>query len=444
MKSTRTERAGALVIAGVVLAFTLATQLLGGPTKGVPGSVASAAPDGRRALFLLFEALGYAPEAWRKFPGALPRGEHVLWLAQAPPAAHASAEADADDTATDVAPARSPNAALEFRSLANYGRFVEEGGTLVLPAGRRALEFLVRDLACEPCREIALDDASPAGLRRVHTSIGAQWNADWKAGATFARPDPASDVSELWWGGREGGAEDELFALLVQLGSGRIVVLGDDAFLDNARLGQEDHALLAVALFEEISRGGRLVFDEYALGLWEASTPIGLATGPNLALASAHVLLFLVLVVWRAAWVARFPRDPVPLAQGSPIMRARALAGLLERAGRQAALARLLRSGVLRRLRVKVRLAPDRDGHQDGAAALAEIARRAGLDAAVVARWQSVFAQGAGPLEALGRELAAIETEVDATVSRASSSHRPAGSSTRAPASAHQRGETPA
>jgi hypothetical protein len=448
VKWSRFERAGAIAIAGFVLAIALATQLVGGPSLPIAGSVESAAPDGRRALYLLLGSLGYVPEAWRKFPGALPSGEHVLWLASSP-RAMGSEEDDADDDGdssdesasgdsdeTDDEPdaivdSRAPNVALDFRSLAHYRRFVESGGTLVLPAGPRALEFLVDELECEPCREIELSHAS-SGPRVLHTATGAEWTAEWKEGGTFEALDPASDVREFWWGGppgsEEDGTGDERFAVQVPLGNGRIVVLGDDAFLANDSLGEKDHALLAVALFEEASRGGRLLFDEYALGLLDASTPIEIATGPSLVLASAHVLLLLALLVWRNAWTSRFPRDPVPLAQVSPILRARSLSSLLERADRGDVLARLLRTGVLRGLCDKLHISIDREQRLDPSTAFDSVARRAGLDADAAARWRSAFtsrrARSDAELEALGVELAALEAEVDARVSRRSSPRR--------------------
>jgi hypothetical protein len=458
VKWSRLERVGAIAIAGVMLAFALVTQLLGGPPQSIAGSVDSAAPDGRRALYLLFGAQGYAPEAWRKFPGALPSGEHVLLLASAPHAAgvggddaeeESNNDSESDDTespedvedatdSTDAAvPAddRAPNAALEFRSLMHYRRFVESGGTLVLPAGPRALEFLVEDLECEPCREIAVAD-SPAGPRLVHTSSGGEWTAQWKFDGTFEALDPASDVRELWWGGPPGGTGDEHFAVQVPLGNGRIVVLGDDGFLENGRLGQDDHALLAVALFEELSRGGRLLFDEYALGLWEASTPIQIATGPSLVLASAHVFLLLALLVWRAAWTLRFPRDPIPLAQVSPILRARSLSSLFERAERVDVLARLLRMGALRTLCDRLHISVDRGQRLDAASTFDSVARRAGLDAAATDRWRGAFTARSitsdAELEALGRELAALEAAVDAKVGRRSPSARAATHTTAA------------
>ncbi len=423
MSRPRLERAGAIAIGVLVIVFALLTQVVGGPAESVRGSVASAEPEGRRALFLLFGGLGYVPEAWRKFPGALPSGEHVLWLASAPRPSDAQrsdeALADEEDEPESV---RAPHASLDFRSLRHYRRFVESGGTLVLPFGPRAKEFLVEDLGCEPCREIerAHDPAWSSVV--VHTSSGQTWNAEWGSLSTFESLDPASDVRELWRGGPAGGGEDERLALQVALGNGRIIVLGDDEFLENGKLGASDHALLAVSLFEEVSRGGRLLFDEFAIGLWEASTPIAIATGPSLVLATAHVLLLLVLLAWRAGWTLRFPRDPVPLAQASPILRARSLASLFARSGRYDVLARMLRAGVLRSLCQKLRVSPERTERIDSAADVDSIARRAGIDAAHAARWRELFTGPVGAsdveLEALGAELARLEAEVDARVGR--------------------------
>lgn len=432
MSRPRLERAGAIAIGVLVLAFALLTQVVGEPPESVQGSVASTQPEGRRALFLLFGSLGYVPEAWRKFPGALPPGEHVVWLASAPRASDSGdedGEDDEDDEADepqedDPARERLPHASLDFRSLRHYRRFVESGGTIVLPFGPRAKEFLVEDLGCEPCREIERADNPEWSNVAVHTSSGETWSADWGSLSTFESLDPASDVRELWRGGPSGEAEEERLALQVPLGDGRVIVLGDDAFLENEKLGAKDHAILAVSLFEEVSRGGRLLFDEFAIGLWEASTPIAIATGPSLVLATAHVLVLLLLLAWRAGWTLRFPRDPVPLAQASPILRARSLASLLVRSGRYDVLTRLLRSGVLRSLSRKLRVSTERTERLDTAASVDSIARRAGIDATSAARWRELFTGPAGTsaveLEALGDELARLETQVDARVGRLS------------------------
>ena len=137
-------------------------------------------------------------------------------------------------------------------------------------------------------------------------------------------------------------------------------MLGSFDFLDNEVIGERDHALHLTRLVEELDLGGRLLFDEYALGLWDPDSAGGLALSKGVRGVSLHLLLLLLLVVWRAAWTREFPRDPQPLERVSPLARAEARAALLERAGRPDLAGDLLRRGVLNRLRARLKLAGSR------------------------------------------------------------------------------------
>jgi hypothetical protein len=135
---------------------------------------------------------------------------------------------------------------------------------------------------------------------------------------------------------------------MVPVGSGQLVLLGDDSFLANEKLRERDHALFAVRLAEEFARGGRILFDEYALGLWQPRTAITLLGSEHLLLATLQIVALLLLALWRSAWAREFPRDPRPLESASPLLRARALASLLARAGRTDVLERFARDESLR------------------------------------------------------------------------------------------------
>jgi hypothetical protein len=160
------------------------------------------------------------------------------------------------------------------------------------------------------------------------------------------RPFPAgSPWRELWLLEKqpgESGAE-ALVAVELPCGSGRVVLLSEDGFLDNSRIGKEQHALAGVRLVEQLARGGALYFDEYCLGLWEPTSALALSASPRVFLLTAHALLLLLLFVWARSFARAFPRDPPPRATTSPLERAQALARIWKQSGRTQLAVRALR-----------------------------------------------------------------------------------------------------
>jgi hypothetical protein len=134
------------------------------------------------------------------------------------------------------------------------------------------------------------------------------------------------------------------------LGQGRLVLRAGGSWTDNAHLGRGDAALALVRVLERV-RGGRVLFDEYALGAGEHRSPVDLAVSRAGWLFSAHLVLLALLAVAHHAWVREFPRDAPPLGELAPLARARAEAGFLLRAGHVDALAEMLREGALGSLR---------------------------------------------------------------------------------------------
>lgn len=226
------------------------------------GSTNSAEPEGRRALLLTLDALGFAPESWARPPGALPRGRNVLWMATTPTwteAAEESAEpedgteapaepdpdaaqdptaqdptaqdptahdptaqdpnaedpdvARAPDTEPDSARERErerkrrrtsePDVALRTRhglhAPENYLHFVEGGGTLIAPWNVNTRQFLADALAIDGIANLAVASHSDALVARgVRISTGAELDARWPVGA--ALPDELCDTlaRPLW------------------------------------------------------------------------------------------------------------------------------------------------------------------------------------------------------------------------------------------------------
>ncbi|HZO10200.1 MAG TPA: hypothetical protein VFC77_12525 [Myxococcota bacterium] len=362
--SRRLEKilAGAVLLLLVVLA--VAAQILTPGEEPLAGSAASAAPEGRRALLLLLRDLGYPSEIWSEAPAMLPRGGGLLWMAQVPAKPLAlddeEPEPDAEEPEPDVeetppepdpepAAERAPSpASLGLRASSHYRRFLEEGGTIVLRFDDEARKFLIEELGLAACEDVHASRVAAAGLRRVRDHRGENLEIEVEEGGVLLPPPAGSSGEALWWGGAESAEGEDVLATMVPVGSGQLVLLGDDACLSNERLREHDHALLAVRLTEHFARDGRILFDEYALGLWRPRTAITLLASPSLWLATAQVVALLFLALWSAAWVREFPRDPRALESASPLLRARALAALLARAGRFDVLGRFLQGGMLR------------------------------------------------------------------------------------------------
>ena len=321
------------------------------------------------------------------------------------------------------------------RAPTHYRAFVERGGTLLLPAGGRAIAFLADDLGLEAARSLALEPKPIAGELVVRTSDGGSYRAAWEGAHAFEPLAWSSPAKAFWLRAAERPEDERPLAVELAHGAGRVVVLADDGFLANGRLREAEHALLAVRLAEELAPApARILFDESALGLIESPDALDLALGRRLAPATLHLALLLALAVWRVAWVFAFPRDPEPLERVSPLSRARALAALLTRARRHDHAARELRAASLARLR-ELAGAPERrnerrpgprtaragEAPEDPAAERARavdevegLAARLGF-ASDAPRWREALLDravaDARALDALGRDLAAIERE---------------------------------
>lgn len=401
------------------------------------GSTSSARPDGRRALLLALEELGFAPEVWARPPGALPRGRHVLWMATAPTWTDAAPEESApgaSDSPPDPKPAREtrkkrgrakdPDLSRRTRyglhAPEHYLRFVESGGTLVLPWTLHTRQFLADALAIEGVGKFDVrEDDSALVTRRVRLANGTELDARWPAKAELPSELCDTLAQPLWFAAYSlAGVHPDVLAATIALGDGRVVLLGSDAFARNDELGALQDGELAVRLVEEQGAVERVLFDEYALGDWKPESALELAFSPGIAPVTWHVLLLLALLVWLHAWVRAFPRDPEPLGQLSPLSRAQAQANVLERARRHSVLAGFARRAALARLQKAAGLG--RAAHELATPAaieleLGRIADRLGLTDELAA-WRRVWLERR---VASARELDALQAELDAIVALA-------------------------
>ena len=396
--------AAALVL---LVALAIAAKILQPESKAPDGSVDSAEPEGRKALLLLLRGLGFDAEAWREAPELLASERGLLWLPCVPPrtgpvsarvpastkgdrdqgrkgapdekeakdasdereAKDASGEKDAEDASGEEGmegdrseAAVSPARAGAF-GLAHYADFVRSGGVLVVAAGKETRTFLVEDLGIPASAIPPLAESADAGVR-TFTDGSEELSIDVRKAGVFVSRLPGFPARPVVWARAGDGRGEDVLAAEIPLGAGRIVLLGDDGFLANEKIGEHDHALLAARLADALapasgpssspasatSTGGdrRVLFDEYALGTWQPETPVAILASPRFFLATLHALLLLGLVVLRAAWAREFPRDPLTQRTTSPLLRARALGGLLARAGRFDVLSRFLLEGAAR------------------------------------------------------------------------------------------------
>ncbi len=305
-----------VVLFGLILVGSLLLFL---PGSGAPRgeSVLSTQEDGRRALLLLLDELGYDARAFTESPAELPRGGAALVLAAVPP--------EPVLRPSEEEPASGPRGRRDPR---HYRRFVDEGGVLLAPASEAMLAFLVEDLGFDAAREI--DWIPGRELAAVELASG---EACAFAGTPerLASLDPGPSGARLLALSPQGTG----FAVALPCGAGTLVLSapGPDPWA-NERIARGEHALLFVRLLELVGSPRTVLFDEYALGGWTPDSPVELAFAPEGFVLSAHLVLFSFLLLWRLVWVRAFPRDPEALAHVSALSRARALARLLERSGR--------------------------------------------------------------------------------------------------------------
>ena len=399
---------GALLAAGLLLAVVLLAGLQGDTGRG-RGSVRSADDDGWLALYLTFEELDLAPEAWTGALQELPVGRHTLWWARAPveqlsdePLDEPAPETERERDALDRWLEQSPQAPRHLR------RFLVQGGCLVAVPTPELLAWLQR--------EAGLDELDGARLESRSRVAGPVRGADGERFGLEAllvrqlvelAPEAAHEVLLA----EEDGTP---LVLSVAVGRGAVVLLPNESMLSNRALREGDAARFAVRLAETLAPGGRQLFDE-GLGARGAAPRLGeLLAGPTLRLASLHLLALALVALWAALVPRGFAREPRRSERVSALERARARAGLALRAGHAASLAAPLRDGVLRRAARRLRVRPG-EGELGPRLAALHAAAGARLDRE---RWRRALgrevADDPEALAELDRELRALESELGA------------------------------
>ena len=337
----------------VVLFFLIVASTLlsgGSGSQGASGSVFSNASRGRRAALLLLQELGFEARSWAREPGFLGvdhsvRGS-VLFLSAKPPeplAAGTQLERGED---------------LGLRDRAHYLRYMEEGGTIVCRTQSDILWFFGEDLGIETIQRLhkALgEDESSLRSESAILPTEEELDLEWKILPQVFDEGADLDV-EIFLADKE----DRPIACSFGFDRGRLLLLNRklDPFSNHA-LDQDDNALLLVRIVDFFGAQGPILFDEYALGLWQPETPLQMAFTPRSLLFTLHAAFFFGLLLLRAAWVRSFPRDPLALESIAPLSRAQGFSAFLIRYRRFDLLTLLLRRGVMRRL---ARRAGRRDG----------------------------------------------------------------------------------
>lgn len=408
---------GVAILIGVVVLSLFLSFLPADVTNEEAGSVRSSRPLGRRALYLLLHETGFDARAFADAPRDLPRDQSLLWLPRAPTANMPGRRSEFFGSSS---PERVGLHRLDF-----YRTFVESGGTIVLAADEenRTRDFLVDALGIDEANELEVDDDFDEDVEHVRTGGGEVVEMAGNVSGALKELDPNASPRTLWTIEHDESASP--FAIEFPSGLGSVVVLASDEFVENRHIGERQHALAAVRLVEELSKGGPILFSEYEAGRWDPPSTMSLLFGPSLLLASLHGLVLLGLFVWMQGFARAFARDPEPLALFSPYLRARSLAHVLTRGKRTRTLAALLRSGALERWRALYRVRGRRPVAAEASASslpivteqeVAEFARAAGVVDLEPRLKELLVVQvktGVPDLDALDRQLAALERELD-------------------------------
>ncbi len=297
-----------------------------------PLSSSSNTPDGARALRLWMEALDHSVSIQAGESFSIPPNVQVVFILE-PLSLY-------------------PITTDEWKSIEDW---VSGGGVLFLASQNIS----------------AVVTGSSIDFKMIQTLRGP---VDFSPAAPLLRYPPLrTPVTMRSWALFEGGEEGQISllssdkgsaAIEVELGQGKMILVGDTSFLTNAGLKDPISAALALNLFSSLPPGGSIWFDEWHHGertvgvtasgpqAWLQNTPAGRAV-----LFSAAVIFIALLLAGR-----RFGR-PVPLpneqARRAPIEHVTALANLNRRAGHRGALMRDYRASLKRAFGRRYRLDPE-------------------------------------------------------------------------------------
>lgn len=311
---------------GLVLFFIAAvvvSSLAGGGEPG-QGGVKDTDANGHRALFVLLGELGFEPGVFEGSPKELAESGRGLVILPSLPGAPADGS-EAWESSFDPK---------------WYATFMARGGVLVVPVATwNDLEFLKEGLSYD---EGELDLGLGERSRR--------WELAGPKGSEF---ELVTDFDPLLLHSRElppgtgvfgpqpsasaGLGETASAALSMPWGKGQLVVLGGPSAFQNKLLVEADNALVFVRLLEFLGQApghsSRILFDQSPLLQDQERSWVGLLFHMPLLPATLAVILGLCFWAWSFSARRSFPLDRRQSRRPPPAERARALAGLVSRAG---------------------------------------------------------------------------------------------------------------
>jgi hypothetical protein len=265
---------------------------------------------------------------------------------------------DADDEADVETPADASDDAVE-NSPQKQSQKKKKPGKRSLWSKRPGLQ---------PALDFALGQSSDVLVSIVHATGDGEFAVRFPQGLELAVPTKGPRVItelEKIAGSHvravlEPGGRPQILAAIYPLGRGKIVVLSDARFAQNALLGRDDNAVLVAHLLADPRRP--VVFDEFYHGRTVRSNPLWLATRfPYNALALS-VLGTTLLVGWRAARVLGPPLPRRVRSRRTLAEYIDAMSRLLNRSRQPVPyLIGELRHGLLWRIRRELGLPPGRE-----------------------------------------------------------------------------------
>jgi len=150
----------------------------------------------------------------------------------------------------------------------------------------------------------------------------------------------------------DGRTSDSLFSIddqtllrQIRIGKGWIYLLSEPRLLQNQKIGEASHAVMAVRIIEKLvghAKHPNIYFEEFSHGQSQAKTLGGLLTQGNMKWILGHFFILAFIWVWFRAARVRAPRDPKSPSGSSRSEIIHSLARLYELSGDREALVQKL------------------------------------------------------------------------------------------------------
>lgn len=316
------DRFPLVVVGGLLLAAVAGSYLYRGANRGSfadLGSTWRSGPDGARGLYLLASESGLPVDRKQTDLEVIEDGENLVLLSVFHP--------ETQLTRGDLHRAEAADGGGEERALAREVRgvnvwnapgvtseertrllaHVEAGHVLVYVAVGDPADPLLRELGVNLIPVTVEGAAAAEGVRHFIPPQPSPWTlgvqrAQAQTQTHLGLPDGAMTLLR----------DEQLGApvmAVVPYGEGEVIVLSAPELAMNRRLGEADNAQLWLSLLGEVSRTGRVLFDEYHHGFSDERSVAQFAARYGLHFAALQLVFGLCL--WAVA-LRRFGRPRVP------------------------------------------------------------------------------------------------------------------------------------